>query len=260
MDDSVGIETMFDLSGKTAVVVGGNSGIGKGIAEGLAEAGANIVVSARRLNLCQEVCAEIEKLGVKALPVKCDITKTDEVNNLIETTVKELGGLDILVYSAGIGEAEKLVVEMSDEDWDKTLNIMLRGAFLCSRAAAKEMIKQNSGKMILVASMFSIMGFPRGSAYCASKGGVAQLAKVLALELARYNIQVNTLSPGYVYTPINQEFFSIEENRQRLTRNIPQRRIANVNEIKGIAVYLASPASSYMTGANIIIDGGQSIW
>lgn len=131
---------------------------------------------------------------------------------------------------------------------------------MCSRAAAKEMIKQNSGKMILVASMFSVMGFPRGSAYCASKGGVAQLAKVLALELARYNIQVNTLSPGYVYTPINQEFFSIEENRQRLIKNVPQRRIANVNEIKGIAVYLASPASSYMTGANIIIDGGQSIW
>ncbi len=260
MDDSVGILKMFDLSGKVAVVVGGNSGIGKGIAEGLAEAGANIVVSARRLNLCQEVCSEIEKLGVKTLPVKCDITKTDEVNGLIDTTVNEFGKVDIFAYSAGIGEAAKTVVEMSDEDWDRSLNIMLRGAFLCSRAVAKEMIKQNEGKMIFVASIFSVIGLPRGSAYCASKGGLAQLARVMALELARYNIQVNTLSPGYVYTPINQEFFSIEQNRERLIRNIPQRKIANVDEIKGIAIYLASPASSYMTGANIIIDGGQSIW
>ncbi len=260
MKDNAGIEKMFDLSGKVALVVGGNSGIGKGIAEGLAEAGANIVISARRLDLCQEVCSEIESLGVKTLPVKCDITKTDEVNSLIETAVKELGKIDIFVYSAGIGEAAKTVVEMSDEDWDKTLNVMLRGAFLCSRAVAKEMMKQNEGKIIFVASIFSVIGFPRGAAYCASKGGLVQLARVMALELARYNIQVNTLSPGYVSTPINQEFFSIEENKQRLTRNIPQRRIADVDEIKGIALYLAAPASSYMTGANIIIDGGQSIW
>jgi len=254
------IVKMFDLSGKVAVIVGGNSGIGKGIAEGLAEAGANIVVCARRLNLCQEVCLEIEKLGVKTLPVRCDVTNTDEVNNLIETTIKEFGKIDIFAYSAGLGEVGKTVVEMSDEDWDKSLNIMLRGAFLCSRAVAREMIKQNAGKIIYVASMFSIVGFPRGAAYCASKGGLAQLARVMALELARYNIQVNALSPGYVLTPINQEFFSIEQNRERLIKNIPLRRIANVDEIKGIAIYLASSASSFMTGANIIIDGGQSIW
>lgn len=256
----MGTVKMFDLSGKVAVVVGGNSGIGKGIAEGLAEAGANIVVSARRLNLCQEVCSEIEKLGVKTLPLKCDVTNTDEVNNLIEAAIKEFGKVDIFAYSAGVGEAAKTVVEMSDEDWDRTLNIMLRGAFLCSRAVARGMIKQNAGKIIYVASMFSIVAFPRGSAYCVSKGGLAQLARVLALELARYNIQVNTISPGYVYTPINQEFFSIETNRERAIRNIPLRRIANIDEIKGIAIYLASPASSFMTGSNIIIDGGQSIW
>ena len=254
------IAKMFDLSGKVAVVVGGNSGIGKGIAEGLAEAGANIVVCARRLNLCQEVCLEIEKLGVKTLPVRCDVTNTDEVNNLIETTIKEFGKVDIFAYSAGLGEVEKTVVEMSDEDWDMSLNIMLRGAFLCSRAVAREMIKQNGGKIIYVASLFSIIGAPRCSAYCASKGGLVQLAKVMALELARYNIQVNAISPGYVYTPLNYEFLSIEENKQRLIKTIPQRRIANVDEIKGIAIYLASPASSFMTGVNIVIDGGQTIW
>lgn len=254
------IEKMFGLSGKVAIVVGGNSGIGKGIAEGLAEAGANIVVCARRLNLCQEVCLEIEKLGVKTLPVRCDVTNTDEVNNLVKTTINEFGKVDIFAYSAGLGEVGKTVVEMSDEDWDKTMNIMLRGAFLCSRAVAKEMMKQNAGKIIYVASVASITGFTRGSAYCASKGGLVQLAKVMALELARYNIQVNCISPGYVYTPINYEFFSVEENKQRLIRNIPQRRIANIDEIKGLAIYLASPASSFMTGANVVIDGGQTIW
>ena len=252
--------SMFDLSGKVAVVVGGNSGIGKGIAEGLAEAGANIVISARRLNLCQEVCSEIEKLGVKTLPVRCDVTNTDEVNSLIETTVKKFGKIDIFFYCPGISEGIKTVVEMSDEDWDRSLNIMLRGAFLCSRAVAKEMIKQNAGKIIYIASTAAITGISTWSSYCASKGGLVQLARVMALELARYNIQVNAISPGYVLTPINQEFLSVEENKQEVIKNTPARRIGNVDEIKGIAIYLASPASSYMTGTNIIIDGGQTIW
>ena len=143
------IAKMFDLSGKVAIVTGGHSGLGKGIAEGLAEAGADVVICARRFELCQEVCSEIEKkLGVKSLPVRCDVTNTDEVNNLIESTIKEFGKVDILVNSAGTGGSEKPVVEMSDEDWDTTLNINLKGVFLCSRAAAREMIKQNDGKRI----------------------------------------------------------------------------------------------------------------
>ncbi len=251
--------SMFDLSGKVAVVVGGNSGIGKGIAEGLAEAGANIVVSARRLNLCQEACSEIEKLGVKAFPLRCDVTNTDEVNSLIEATVKEFGKVDIFVFSVGIGEGTKTVVEMSDEDWDRSLNIMLRGAFLCSRAVAKEMIKQNEGKIIYIASTAATTGISTWSSYCVSKGGLVQLARVMALELARYNIQINAISPGFVLTPLNREFLSVEENKKEVIRNIPQRRIGNVDEIKGMAIYLASPASSYMTGANIIIDGGQTL-
>jgi len=252
--------SMFDLSGKVAVVVGGNSGIGRGIAEGLAEAGANIVVSARRLNLCQEVCSEIEKLGVKTLPVKCDVTNTDEVNNLIEAAIKEFGKVDIFAYCPGTGEGTKTVAEMGDEDWDRSLDIMLRGAFLCSRAVAREMIKQNAGKIIYIASTAATTGIAMWSSYCASKGGLVQLARVLALELAKYNIQVNAISPGYVHTPLNREFLSIEENKQKIIRNIPMRRIANVDEIKGIAIYLASPASSFMTGANIAIDGGQTLW
>jgi len=255
------IPKIFDLSGKVAIVTGGHSGIGNGIAKSLAEAGADVVISARRFERCQEACSEIEKkLGVKSLPVRCDVTNTDEVNNLIETTIKEFGKVNILVNSAGVGGSEKPVVEMSDEDWDTTINIDLRGAFLCSRAAAREMIKQNEGKIINIASMVAFVASRYMSAYCASKAGVVQLTKVMALELVRYNIQVNAICPGYFLTPMNHEFFSTEMGKKLVDRNIPMRRLGNVDELKGIAIYLASPASSFTTGASILIDGGQSLW
>ena len=257
----MGIEKMFDLSGKVAIVTGGHSGIGKGIAEGLAEAGADVVISARRFELCREVCSEIEgKLGVKCLPVRCDVTNTGEVNNLIEATIKEFGKVDILVNSAGVGGSEKPVVEMSDEDWDATLDINLRGAFLCSRAVAREMIKQNEGKIINIISQYGLIAARNMSAYCASKGGLLQLTKVMALELVRYNIQVNAICPGYFLTPLNYEFFSTEPGKKLVERNIPMRRLGNVDELKGIALYLASPASSFTIGASIVVDGGQTLW
>ena len=154
---------MFDLSGKVAIVTGGHSGIGRGIAEGLAEADADIVVCARRLDRCEEACAQIRKWGVKALAIRCDVTHTDEVNKLVKTTTEEFGKIDILVNSAGVGGSEKAVVEMSDQDWDTTMDVNLRGAFLCSRAAAQEMMKKNEGKIINIASTGSTsstgMGF-----------------------------------------------------------------------------------------------------
>ena len=255
------IEKMFDLSGKVAIVTGGHSGLGKGIAEGLAEAGADIVICARRFELCQEACSEIEKkLGVKSLPVRCDVTHTDEVNNLIESTIKEFGKVDILVNSAGIGGSEKPVVEMSDEDWDTTLNINLRGIFLCSRAAAREMIKKKEGKIINVASAAAFMASRNMAAYCAGKAGVVQLTRVMALELVKYNIQVNAICPGYFFTPMNYKFFSTEAGKKLVQRSIPMQRLGQVDELKGIAIYLASSASSFTIGASIIVDGGQTLW
>ena len=255
------IQKMFDLNGKVAIVTGGHSGLGKGIAEGLAEVGADLVICARRFELCQEVCSEIEgKLGVKSLPVRCDVTRTDEVNNLIKSTIKEFGKVDILVNSAGIGASEKPVVAMSDEDWDTILNINLRGIFLCSRAAAREMIKQNEGKIINIASIAAFMASRNMAAYCAGKAGVVQLTKVMALELVKYNIQVNTICPGYFLTPMNYEFFSSETGKNVVQRNIPMQRLGQVDELKGIAIYLASSASSFTIGAAIIIDGGQTLW
>jgi len=252
---------MFDLSGKVAIVTGGHSGIGKGIAEGLAEAGANLVICARRFEVCREVCSGIEgKFGVKCLPIKCDVTKTDEVDNVVETTVKEFGKVDILVNSAGVGGSEKPVVKMSDEDWDMTVDIDLKGIFLCCRAAAREMIKRNEGKIINVASAMGFIASRYMSNYCASKAGVIHFTKVLALELIRYNIQVNTLCPGYFLTPLNYEFFSTEAGKKLIQNDIPMQRLGDVEELKGIAIYLASPASSFTTGAAFLVDGGHTVW
>ncbi len=255
------IDKLFSLSGKVAVITGGHSGIGKGIAEGLAEAGADIVIAARRFELCQDVSAEIaKKTGVKALPLRCDVSKTEDANNLIATTVKEFGKVDILVNSAGIGGVEKPVIEMTDADWDRTLNIDLRGTFLCSRAGAREMVKRNEGKIINVASMYGIIATRYEADYCASKAGVIQLTKVMALELARNNIQVNVICPGYFNTPMNYKFFSSEAGKKIIQNSIPMRRLGNTDELKGIAVYLASPASSFTIGATMVVDGGQGLW
>ena len=203
-------QEIFGLSGKVAIVTGGHSGIGKAITEGLAEAGANLVICARRFEVCQEVCSEIEgKLGVKCLPIKCDVAKTDEVDNVVETTVKEFGKVDILVNSAGVGGSEKPVVKMTDEDWDMTVDIDFKGIFLCCRAAAREMMKRKEGKIINVSSVMGIIASRYMSNYCASKAGVNHFTKVLALELVRYNIQVNAICPGYFSTPLNYKFLFI---------------------------------------------------
>ena len=250
--------SIFDLSGKVAVVTGGYQGIGYGIAEGLAQAGADIVVGARNLDRCREACSELGRLGVKALPVKCDVSKTADADNLIQVTVKEFGKIDILVNNAGITGGAKPAVEMSDEEFDKTIAVDLRGVFLCSRAAAREMIKQNRGKIINIASILSHdMVWSNSADYCAAKGGVLQLTKAMALELARYNIQVNVINPGYFVTPHSEAYWSgLGEQR---VKAIPLRRLGQGNDIKGAAVFLASSASDYLIGSAIDVDGGVLI-
>ena len=251
---------MFNLTGKVAIVTGGYQGIGRGIAEGLAEAGSDVVICARNYDRCVDACSEIEKLGVKALPVRCDISKTEEVQGLVSETVKEMGKINILVNNAGIGGSEKPVIEMSDEDWDHAVNIDLRGAFLCAREATKEMIKQGGGKIINVSSIAGFIAMANMSAYCASKGGLLQLTKVMALECIRYNIQVNALCPGYFLTPLNRTFFESEGGQKIIKKNIPMGRLGSPEELKGTAIYLASSATDFMTGSAIVIDGGQLLW
>lgn len=248
---------MFDLTEKVAMVTGGYRGIGRGISDGLAEAGANIVLCARHLDACEQACSEIEKLGVKALAIRCDVSNAQDVENMINATVRKFGKVDILVNNAGITGSAKAVIEMSDDEWDRTQAINLKGIFLCSRAAAKEMIKQNGGKIINVTSVASFRAIPHSGDYCASKGGALLLTQVMALELIKYNIQVNAICPGFFDTELNPEVK--EKAKKELKKRVPIGRIANINEIKGLAIFLASSASDYMVGSAVVIDGGVSL-
>lgn len=220
------------------------------------------MLCARRLNVLEEACGEIAaRTGVPTMPHRLDITSTDEINTMVKNVISEFGQVDILVNNAGVGGSEKPILEMSEEDWDSTVDTDLRGIFVLSQAVAKEMVKRgNGGKVINVASIGGDIVFPNMSAYCASKGGVVQLTKVMALEWVKYNIQANAILPGYFETPMNIEFFSTEVGKKIIRKNIPMNRLGHQEEMQGLAVYLASPASNFMTGSAIIIDGGQTCW
>jgi len=249
---------MFDLSGKVAVVTGGCSGLGTAFSEALAEAGADIAVVDVIVGTlqCQEACSSIEKFGTKVFTVKCDVTNPDDVDRMTATVVQEFGKIDILVNSAGIFGENKRVVDMSPENWDKVIAVDLRGSFLCCRAVAREMIKQNQGKIVNISSASSFKALPGMAAYAAAKAAIIMLTKTLALELARHNIQVNALTPGYFLTPLNRDFFETEGGK-KLISGWPMRRPGNTEELKGMMIYLASPASNYTSGSDIVVDGGQ---
>jgi NAD(P)-dependent dehydrogenase (short-subunit alcohol dehydrogenase family) len=250
------------MTGKVAIVTGGATGIGRGIAEGLADVAANIVIASRRLEKCEAACEEIShRTGVKTLPLRCDITKKHEIQALVEDVLNEFDHIDILVNNSGIGGSEKPILEMVEEDWNSTMDTNLKGVFTLSQAVVRKMRERGEGgKVINVASIGGLIGFPNMSAYCASKGGCVQLTKVMALEWARYNIQVNAILPGYFDTPLNRDFFSSDIGKQIIKQHIPMKRLAQIEEIKGVAILLASQASNFITGSTIAIDGGHSCW
>lgn len=252
------VREIFNLSGKTAVITGGCSGLGTLFSEALAEAGADIAIGDIIVGTpqCKQAVSAVKKYGVKVITVKCDVTKVEDADNLIAATVSGLGKVDILVNSAGIFGENRRVADMDPTNWDKVLAVDLKGTFLCCRAAAREMMKQNQGKIINIASASSFKALPGMAAYATAKSGLLMLTKTLALELVRFNIQVNTLSPGYFVTPLNRDFFETEAGK-KMVSNWPPRRPGNMDELKGIIVYLAAPASSYTTGQEFVIDGGQ---
>lgn len=252
----------FNLTGKVAIITGGATGIGRGLAEGLADAGATIVLCARRMNVLEEACLEIAgRTGVPTYPHRLDITSTEEISALVKDVTERYGHIDILINNAGVGGSEKPILKMTEEDWDMTVATDLRGIFVLTQAVAKQMVVQGKGgKVINVASIGADIIFPNMSAYCASKGGVKQLTKVMALEWVRHNIQVNAIQPGYFETPMNTHFFATDIGKKIIKKNIPAGRLGQMADMKGLAVYLASPASDFMTGSCLIIDGGQVCW
>ena len=247
---------MFDLKNKVAVVTGARRGMGRTHALTLAKAGAKVVVSDISLEDCQKVVDEIKKSGGEAMAIKCDISKKSEVDKMIADTVKKFGKIDILVNNAGIAQF-KPFLEITEEEWDKTIDVNLKGYFLCSQAAAKEMAKQKSGAIVNIASiaMGQVgMGFEGLAHYCASKGGIVAMAEALSLELAPMGIRINTIAPGAIETPMATQ--QGPEGLKETAKLIPMKRIGKPEEISNAVLFLASDASSYMTGSVVVVDGG----
>ena len=250
---------MFDLKGKVAIVTGGNGGIGLGMARGLAGAGARVVVAARNQEKSRAAVRELEKAGSQALAIAVDVADEASVEALVRRTVEQCGRLDILVNNAGIN-IRKQPQDYTLAEWRQVLETNLTSAFLCSRAAYPAMKAAGGGKIVNIGSMMSIFGASFVAAYGASKGGIVQLTKALAAAWAKDHIQVNAVLPGWIDTDLTQaarrQVPGLNEN---VLRRTPAGRWGAIDDFAGIAVFLAAPASDFITGAVITVDGGYSV-
>jgi NAD(P)-dependent dehydrogenase (short-subunit alcohol dehydrogenase family) len=251
----MGLE-IFQLNGRVALITGGNRGLGFVMARSLAEAGADVVVTSRQKEKAEESATSIaQSTGRRALGLAVDVTDATQVENMVQTVVKEFGHIDILINNAGIN-IRKPIEEFDEESWDLVQSTNLKAPFLCARAVARHMKEQRYGRVINVASMLGLTGLPERSAYCSSKGGVIQLTKVLALEWAPYNVTVNAICPGPFATELNTPVLNNPQANKFFTDHIALKRWGKPEELGGVAIFLASDASSFMTGAALVVDGG----
>jgi NAD(P)-dependent dehydrogenase (short-subunit alcohol dehydrogenase family) len=255
------VKELFNLEGRVSVVTGGATGLGLQMATALAEAGSNVVVCSRKLENCEQAAGEIEKLGVKALGLACDATKPEQVEAVKDATLKKFGRVDVLVNNAGrawVAPPE----EMPLERWQQIMDLNVTAPFICSQVFGREMIKAKRGKIINIASIAGLVGRnPRAYnslAYGSSKGALVNFTRDLAVKWAQHNIQVNCICPGFFVTPLNQKLY--EKNKENIDREIPLGRTGGPDDLKGIAVLLASDASDFITGAIIPVDGGSVAW
>ena len=252
---------IFDFKDRVAVITGCSTGLGVQMAKALASQGCNIVALARRQNLIDEVAADLEKTyGVKAIGVKCDITDTEAVEKTVDEILEKMGRIDILVNNAGTG-AVAPAEDITDEQFYNEMNIDLFGSFRVARAVAKKaMIPAKYGRVINIASMYGLVGNKiAGSApYHAAKGGVVNMTRALAAEWGKYNITVNSICPGYFYTDLTRDTLNSDFFQQNAKTMIPEERYGEEGELDSAAIFLASPASSYVTGVNLAVDGGYT--
>ena len=249
---------MPNLNNKVALITGARRGMGRAHALTLAKYGAKVIVTDIDLDECQKVVEEIKKQGGDALALKLDVTKKDEVVQVFQAAVKTFGRIDVLVNNAGIAEFQSFL-EMTEEEWDKTLDINLKGQFLCAQAAAQEMKKQGSGVIVNIASVAmgqQGIGFPNIAHYCASKGGIVAMTEALAVELASLNIRVNCVAPGLIDTPMVDSIKSNPTSLNGILNRIPLKRAGQSEEVSELVAFLASDDSSYITGSVVVIDGG----
>ena len=253
------VQELFDLSGKTAIVTGGGTGIGRQMAEALAELGANLVLCARKVERCEQAAAELSELGVKALGMRCDVRDPAEVQAVCERTMEELGRLDVLVNNAGTSWGAP-AEETPLEGWQKVVDVNLTGVFLFSQAAGRMMIDLGGGSIVNIASVAGLRGSPAGRidavAYNASKGGVIAFTRDLAHKWAPHGIRVNAIAPGWF--PSDMSKVLLDRFGEDFVQRVPLGRFGGADDLKGAIAFLASPASSFVTGHTLVVDGGQS--
>lgn len=253
------IQQLFDLSGKTAIITGGSRGIGKEMAEGLAEAGANLMLCARREEWLTETAQEFREKGFHVHAEICDVSKQDDVQAFVDETVKQFGRVDILINNAGISWGE-MPESMPLEKWKKVIDVNLTGCFLFAQVVGKEMLKYESGSIINIASISGLTSSANGPfyvGYVASKSGLIGLTRELAASWGRRGIRVNAIAPGFFHSRLTDAVIDVYESS--IQENNPIPRIGSKGELKGTAVFLASDASSYITGQTIVVDGGMTI-
>jgi len=249
------LEEKFSLKNRVAVVLGGTSGIGQAIARGLARAGATTIASSRDSGRVEAQAAEIESLGSKTLRIPSDVQDRGSLQNLCDEAVFAFGQVDILVVTSGL--LKKMPSEdVPDEDWTRIVDVNLNGTFRANQVFGRQMIRQQRGSIINIGSMTSFVSFSEVAAYGASKGGVLMLTRTLACEWARHNVRVNGIAPGVFRTPLNTKVLDIPERFAAIAGRTPMARVGNVEELVGAAIFLASDASSFVTGEMLPVDGG----
>jgi 2-deoxy-D-gluconate 3-dehydrogenase len=251
---------LFDLHGKVAIVTGGNGGLGRGMAVGLAGAGADVVIAARNAEKTATTAAELRQTyGIRVLELRVDVCQEADVNAMVEQTVHAFGRIDILINNAGTN-IRKPAEHLTSADWQTVIDTNLRSAFLCSQAVHAPMARGGGGKIINNGSMFSLFGGSHVLAYAASKGGVVQLTKSLAVAWAKDNIQVNVILPGWLRTDLtNNAIKELPGLYERVLARTPQGRWGEPEDLAGVAVFLASRASDFVTGVAVTVDGGYSV-
>jgi len=247
----------FSLNGKVALITGGSRGIGKATALGFARAGADVAIASRKLPDLELVADEIRGLGRKALPVAAHVARLEEIKSLVQTVNKEFGRIDILVNNAGTSPAMSPMLDLEERLWDSIMNLNLKGLIFLSQAVARIMKEHDGGTIINVASIAGFRHEPNIGVYSISKSAVVMATKIMAEEWAKYNIRVNAIAPGHIHTRLGDSIFeAVPEYKKEFLDRIPMRRIGDPDEIVGAMIYLASDASSYVTGTTIVVDGG----
>jgi len=249
------MQDLFDLSGKVAIVTGTSRGLGQYFGRALAKAGADLVITSRKLSSLTEFKQEIESLGRRALAVRLDVLSQSDIEKMVQMTIEEYGKIDILVNNAGLN-IRKPSAEFSRQDWDTVLDTNLKGSFFCAQAVAKEMIKRNYGRIINIGSCTCVFGMEGIAPYTASRGAILSMTRSLAAEWGRFGITVNVLAPGWFKTAQNAVLYENKEWLNYINSRIPLNRVGRPNDLDGAVVFLASDASEYITGQMILIDGG----